>query len=100
MARLVAYDWPGNVRELENALMRAAIVARGTVIGPDHLILEDGEGPGGDLLLETAVHRHVRLVLDRAGGDRASAAKLLGIAERDLERHLEGEPIDPSMAGG
>src|SRR5690606_31377675 len=32
MVRLVAYDWPGNVRELENALMRAAIVARGTVI--------------------------------------------------------------------
>jgi DNA-binding NtrC family response regulator len=96
----VAYDWPGNVRELENALMRAAIVARGTVIGPDHLILEDGDGPGGDLLLETAVRRHAQLVLDRAGGDRAAAAKLLGIGEKELDGHLDAEPIDPSQAGG
>jgi len=100
MARLVAYDWPGNVRELENALMRAAIVARGTVIGPDHLILEDRDGPEGDLLLETAVRRHAQLVLDRAGGDRAAAAKLLGIGEKELDGHLDAEPIDPSQAGG
>jgi two-component system response regulator AtoC len=40
MARLTSYQWPGNVRELENSLLRAAIVARGTVIGPDHLVLE------------------------------------------------------------
>jgi two-component system, NtrC family, response regulator AtoC len=102
MARLVAYDWPGNVRELENALMRGAIVARGTVIGADHLILEDGEDVGGrgDLLLETAVRRHVRLVVDRAGRDRAAAAKLLGIDEAEVARHLDGEPIDPPGGEG
>ena len=105
MARLVAYDWPGNVRELENALMRAAIMARGTVIGADHLILDDGDGPPGsdDLLLSTALRRHVRLVLDRAGGDRTAAAKLLGIGESELDRHLAPEssqPIDPSPAQG
>ncbi|MGE0161394.1 MAG: sigma-54-dependent transcriptional regulator [Gemmatimonadales bacterium] len=90
MARLVAYDWPGNVRELHNALMRAAIVARGTVIGADHLILDDGHGPSGpdDLLLETAVRRHVRLVLDRAGGDQEAAAKLLGIGADEIAQHL------------
>ena len=91
MARLVAYDWPGNVRELENALMRAAIVARGTVIGADHLILEDGHGDEGsdDLRLDTALRRHVRLVLDRAGGDRPAAARLLGIGESELDEHLD-----------
>ncbi len=96
MARLAAYDWPGNVRELENALLRAAIMARGTVIGPDHLILEDGEAPGaaGDLLLETALRRHVRLVLDRAGGDEEAAAKLLGISAKELARHLAVPAID------
>jgi DNA-binding NtrC family response regulator len=89
MARLMAYDWPGNVRELENTLMRAAIVARGTVIGADHIILDDGQRPGGadDLLLETAVRRHVRLVLERAGGDAVAAAKLLGITRKDLDKH-------------
>jgi two-component system NtrC family response regulator len=85
MAQLFAYDWPGNVRELENALMRAAIVARGTVIGPDHLILE-GRVQGGpeDLTLGAAIRRHVYLVLDRAGGDRAAAAELLGISVDEL----------------
>jgi len=101
MARLVAYDWPGNVRELENALLRAAIVARGTVIGADHLILEDGDGAGApELLLSTALRRHVRLVLDRAGGDAAAAAELLGIDEGELQRHLAAEPIDPPGAAG
>ena len=89
MARLMTYDWPGNVRELENVLMRAAIVARGTVIGVDHLILEDGHGSDGEhLTLESAITRHVRMVLDLTGGDEAAAAKLLGITKKELDRHL------------
>ncbi len=89
MARLMTYDWPGNVRELENTLMRAAIVARGTVIGVDHLILDEVDGGGDeDLSLATALGRHVRMVLDRAGGDEAAAAKLLGISKKELNKHL------------
>jgi DNA-binding NtrC family response regulator len=89
MARLMTYDWPGNVRELENTLMRAAIVARGTVIGVDHLILDDVDGGADeDLSLATALGRHVRMVLDRAGGDEAAAAKLLGISKKELNKHL------------
>jgi two-component system response regulator AtoC len=89
MARLMTYDWPGNVRELENTLMRAAIVSRGTVIGMDHLILEDGVGSeGADLTLQTAINRHALMVLDRAGGDEAAAAELLGITEEELKSHL------------
>jgi len=88
MARLMTYDWPGNVRELENTLMRAAIVARGTVIGVDHLILEDGDGSGEDLRLQTAMLRHVRMVLDRAEGDESAAAELLGISKEEFDRHL------------
>ncbi|MDX1492804.1 MAG: sigma-54 dependent transcriptional regulator [Longimicrobiales bacterium] len=87
--RLITYDWPGNVRELENALMRAAIVARGTVIGADHLILEGSRGSGPrDLTLDAAVRRHVRLVLDRVDGDEKAAAELLGISKKELEKHL------------
>ncbi|MBM4184646.1 MAG: sigma-54-dependent Fis family transcriptional regulator [Gemmatimonadetes bacterium] len=88
MARLAAYDWPGNVRELENALLRAAIVARGTVIGADHLMLEDAFDPNGDLSLSRAMDRHVQLVLRRAGGDATLAAKLLGIGKKELDRRL------------
>ncbi|MDG2282216.1 MAG: sigma-54 dependent transcriptional regulator, partial [Longimicrobiales bacterium] len=73
LTRLQGHPWPGNVRELENALMRAAIVARGTVIGADHLILESRSSTSKDLSLDEVVRRHVRLVLDRMDGDRTSA---------------------------
>jgi DNA-binding NtrC family response regulator len=43
-AHLLAHDWPGNVRELENAIERAAILARGAEIGPEDLLLEPSAG--------------------------------------------------------
>jgi ParB-like chromosome segregation protein Spo0J len=55
----------------------------------DHLILEDGVGSeGADLTLQTAINRHALMVLDRAGGDEAAAAELLGITEEELKSHL------------
>lgn len=89
VAKLNAYDWPGNVRELENALMRGAIVARGTVIGADHLVLEGTDHDPKDLSLAVALRRHVSLVLDRTDGDEAAAAKLLGITKKELRAHLD-----------
>ncbi len=88
MKRLEGYRWPGNVRELENALMRAAILARGPVIGVDHLVLGNAIGPDEDLSLVAAVSRHVRRVLDRVDGDEAEAAGLLGITVEELQEHL------------
>lgn len=88
VACLRAYSWPGNVRELENALMRAAIVARGTVIGADHLMLEGTVARAAtDLALSSVIARHVALVLDRCGGDEAAAAKLLGITKKELKEY-------------
>ncbi len=89
MKRLTSYDWPGNVRELENALMRAAIVARGPVIAAHHLGLGSEVGADEDLTLRSAVRRHVRQVLERTGGDEHAAAELLGISEEELGEHLE-----------
>jgi transcriptional regulator with PAS, ATPase and Fis domain len=88
VARLQAHAWPGNVRELENALMRAALVARGTVIGADHLALGEGEVAGEDLTLASAQRRHARMVLVRAGGDETQAAKALGITKKELKTIL------------
>ena len=89
VARLTEYAWPGNVRELENALLRAAIVARGTVIGADHLILEGKYAGPDDLTLDAAVRRHVRLVLDRVDGDVDAAAALLGIDAAAVAEHAD-----------
>jgi two-component system response regulator FlrC len=41
VAALLAYPWPGNVRELCNVLERAAIMAGGETIQPEHLLLEE-----------------------------------------------------------
>ena len=88
MDRLRGYEWPGNVRELENALMRAAILARGTIIGPDHLVLGSEAHHGEDTTLASAVSRHVRRILERTGGDETAAAALLDISVEELRNHL------------
>lgn len=46
MEKLFRNDWPGNVRELENTLERAAILADGGEIRPEHLLLSEDPRSG------------------------------------------------------
>jgi two-component system response regulator AtoC len=87
-------DWPGNVRELQNVLARAAILARGRIIG-----IEDVQTPAAatnaagessasslrlrDILAETE-RRIIRQALDQEKWNRTRAARLLGISRRQL----------------
>ncbi len=97
LRELEAYDWPGNVRELENALTRAAVLARGPVIGVEHLslgALDTGEapaasGPHDDDSLEAVEAAHVRRILDRTSGNKRQAARILGISRPRLDRIME-----------
>ncbi len=90
--RLLAHSWPGNVRELENALERALIVAGDGEIRPEHLAVGPGAARGArvaDMLVggfELDAHERdlVFAALERAGGNKTSAAKLLGITRRRL----------------
>ena len=90
---LTAYRWPGNVRELENALTRAAVLARGPVVGVEHLALGPaapaGEaapaGPPADTL-GSAERAQVLAVLERTGGNKRQAARILGISRPRLDR--------------
>ena len=43
---------------------------------------------GDDVMLKAAVRLHVHRVLYRVGGDRESAAELLGIPIKELNHHL------------
>jgi len=119
MRMLREYDWPGNVRELENALTRAAILARGAAIGSEHISLgvdllpseqrreekrDDRERPSGngvassgrsdDLSLDSAVSRHVQDVLQHTQGNKSETARLLGISRSRLQRYVEKFSLD------
>ena len=97
IARLESHGWPGNVRELENALTRAAILARGPVIGAEHLRLGPGseisgaplgEGEPGETLDEV-IERHVRRVLESHGGNKTATAKALEISRSRLTKYID-----------
>lgn len=100
MRRLITHDWPGNVRELENALTRAAVLARGAAIDEEHLMLHldpgaDGVGGAGerddpdDLSLDSAIRRHVQVVLHRTDGNKSETARVLGISRSRLQRYVD-----------
>ncbi len=86
--RLIAYSWPGNVRELRNALQRAAVLAAGETLGAADFAFLDAppavaadssaadDLPGAVARLE---QRMIARALHEAGGNRAEAARRLGI---------------------
>ena len=93
---LLAHDWPGNVRELRNAMERAALLCQGPVIGPEHMGLQppaphgpaiDWNGP-----LAPAIAQLEREMVTRALaaslGNRAEAARRLGLSRQQLYRKL------------
>jgi two-component system, NtrC family, response regulator AtoC len=47
--RLRAHRWPGNIRELKNVIERAALLAQGGVIQPEHLLFGASTLGGGEL---------------------------------------------------
>ncbi len=98
---LMTYDYPGNVRELRNMIERAVVLARGLLI-----IVEDLPSLGGDrasddayltelmeLPLEQAIasleRRMILRALSRASGNKAEAARILGIHRQHLYSKLK-----------
>ncbi len=102
--RLRQYMWPGNVRELENALARAVAMAQGGVVVPADLpLLVGGESvPVRESIdedwptLEELERRYIDRVLERTGGNKTSAAAVLGVDRRTLQRLFAKESMpDP-----
>ena len=97
MRRLVAYHWPGNVRELANVLERAmALTDHDTLVPEDLDFPKDGDGPeallsrsaASHLPLEALERAYVRRVMEAHRGNKAAAARALGIDRRTLYRKL------------
>ena len=116
-AKLLAnYGWPGNVRELENAIARAAVVARSDTLTVEDLPLEirDPRAPMGapedvnaaidaavrplfalarkdaKLKIMPAVERELIIrALEETAGNQVQTAKLLGITRATLRKRIE-----------
>ena len=95
--RLHDHAWPGNVREMENALERALILAGDDEIGAEYFgrlgrASERSEMRGqraADVLregfnLDDFERELIDAAIERAGGNKAAAARLLGITRRRL----------------
>ncbi|HSR14197.1 MAG TPA: sigma-54 dependent transcriptional regulator [Gemmatimonadales bacterium] len=99
IAALQGHDWPGNVRELENCLTRAMVLATGGVIHPDHLALERRPGESRPLTRLADVEKeHVTRVLRATGGQKARAARILGVSRPRLDRLIERHDLGSLLA--
>jgi len=127
IACLMAYDWPGNVRELRNAIRRAVLLGKAEV-EQRHLAHLEGPGPSlpcapepidpmamestGELLqspmfsLKEIVRRNtasvertvLRQVLERTGGNKAEAARLLQVDYKTLHTKVKKYGISARKA--
>jgi two-component system, NtrC family, response regulator PilR len=111
MQKLVAFRWPGNVRELENVIERAVALETSPVVLPERLpdfapgaesqgSADEATLPAG-FSLDDHIHqlegRYLRRALGEAGGDRATAARLLGATPRSLRYLIQKH--EPSATG-
>jgi len=92
-AQLGVHGWPGNIRELENVLGNACMMSEGSYIDvcdlPQYLLGSATEAAPGDsesVPLDELQWRHAMRMLDRTGGNKALAAKILGISRSTLYR--------------
>jgi DNA-binding NtrC family response regulator len=105
------YLWPGNVRELENVVERAVALCNNPAVEladlpeevqqqsdrEEHIIIEVGAS------MEEIERRAIRQTLQKTGGDKEVAARILGIGLATLYRRLkemESREISSTEATG
>ena len=98
--QFLQYDWPGNVRELRNIVQRSIVLTQQATINSDvlpakisnyqskQLVIDEGDNqPLASL--EVIERRYIRYVLERTGGNKTEAAKVLGLDRKTLYRRLK-----------
>ena len=98
--QFLQYDWPGNVRELRNIVQRSIVLTQQATISsdvlpvkissyqPKQLVIDEGDNQPLDSL-EVIERRYIRYVLERTGGNKTEAAKVLGLDRKTLYRRLK-----------
>ena len=106
MRRLMAYQWPGNVRQLENAVERAVAFTAGrsqidvgdlptevqqaheTVVAASAVTLPE-DGMDLDAFVANIERELIQRSLERTGGNKGQAAKLLNLKRTTLVEKLK-----------
>lgn len=101
---LERHDWPGNVRELRNVLAYAYAVGDGPILQTKDLPPElldarlnasgSSDEPSTEDEASSPEAKRLLAVLEKAGGNKTRAAKLLGVSRVTLWRHLRELGLD------
>jgi two-component system response regulator AtoC len=99
---LTRYRWPGNVRELRNVVERAAALAEGALIGPEHLPAPlralpplAFKGSGADYksakrhMIRSFERHYLVELLHRHHGHMSRAAREAGVDRKTIERMVK-----------
>jgi DNA-binding NtrC family response regulator len=105
MRRLMAYPWPGNVRQLENAVERAVAFSAGRAqidVGDLPIEVQQAQAPALastvtlpedgvdlDLFISNIERELIQRSLERTGGNKGQAARLLNLKRTTLVEKLK-----------
>ncbi len=100
VSRLCRRAWPGNVRELSNEVARLCVLSEDEINDPE-LVRDPGLAPsversGQPRTLADLERDAILDAINRAGGDKAEAAKQLGISRSKIYQRLkewDGSPL-------
>lgn len=88
-ASLQKYPWPGNIRELRNCIQRAVLLSADGWISPEELNLDLAVGREETAPIPEEKEKQLLLrTLEEAEGNRARAARILGISRTSLYEKL------------
>ena len=110
---ILSHYWPGNIRELENILERAVAFAEGSVLMRDDIRLSDysaaavpvrsdipapadnsSENSLAGMTLDDVEKMAVEQTLRSVGGNKAKAARELGISEKSIYNKMKRLGLD------
>jgi len=81
---LLNHSWPGNIRELKHVVEHAFVRCHDAVISTEHLPAH---------LTQAALQQENILdVLNKAGGNKSHAARLLGVSRQTVYRKMKKRP--------
>ena len=102
MRNLMAYNWPGNVRELKNAVEAAVINCKSSFLRPEDFPTQvvSTQQPSHEqtsAVFDKEKFNRQRLIdaLEKTRGNRAAAARMLGIGRTTLYRQLKSFELIP-----